>query len=364
MLVVRLDSSEPPEGDFHWHRWDEAIGAGAHGLPPDIERKSTSRAPFKRTPREGGWGYFNSHVERVLFPPPGKTGTRQLCCPDGAFLEFAAMPGEPRRRAQIDLLERVTSPIDAGSTLGLVHLSLSAEDDADASSTLRWARAITSLFRQHYERFELDLIRGNEQFDLAVRQPVRELVEKLFGDPHPELEQSVYSIFMAQCPAEHRDDFERERNWRRALARRRIEAGPPRVGESDESEREAQQTVHLAGATGLLLGRSAVFTLCTPIDGEYARNLRSYWAESIVLGLMQQNGLEGFQRRLAEIGDPLSPAVQPLRRDWLRFRNLLWWSQLSGSREIPQELLVRLRNELGTERFFTDLEGDLATYSE
>jgi hypothetical protein len=169
---------------------------------------------------------------------------------------------------------------------------------------------------------------------------------------------------MAQCPPECRDDIERERDWRRALAKRRTEARPPRADEPNESERESRQTIHLAGATGLLLGRSATFTLRKPIDGEYARNLRSYWAESIVFGLMQQNSLEEFQQQLAAIGDPLNPAVQPLRRDWLRFRNLLWWSQLSGSREIPQQLLTGLRNELGTERFFTDLEGDLATYSE
>jgi len=362
LLVVRLDSDTPPKGELCWHRWDRAIGAQEHGLPADIGigSNSTSKAPFKRMPKEGGWGYFNSHVERVLFPPASETGARWLCCPDEVFVEFAEKAGGPRRRAQIDLLERVTSPIDGGSTLGLIHLTLCPANDPKAPTTLRWARAITSLFRQPYERFELNLLRKGERFDLAVRNPIRELVEDLFGDPNPELERSLYTVLMARCPPEC-EDVQHERDWRRALAKRRNKAAPPRP---DESERETRQTIQLAGATGLLLGRSAAFTLREPIDGEYARNLRSYWAESIVFSLMQQNGLEEFQRRLAAIGDPLNPAVQPLRRDWLRFRNLLWWSQLSDSREIPQQILARVRNELGTERFFTDLEGDLATYSE
>ena len=78
---------------------------------------------------------------------------------------------------------------------------------------------------------------------------------------------------------------------------------------------------------------------------------------------MQQECLEDFQRRLAEVGDPLKPEIEDLHRDWLSFRNSVWWSQLSTSTEVPQELVSRLREELGTERLFDDLEGDLATYS-
>jgi hypothetical protein len=222
---------------------------------------------------------------------------------------------------------------------------------------------VTSLYRQRFDRFVLELDRDDERIDLAGRNPIRELVGALFGDPHKELERSLYSVLMARCPAECRDDFKHERDWRRALAKRRLD-GRPRPDDADDSEREDRQTIRLAGATGLLLSRQAVFSLSAPIDGEYARNLRSYWSESLVFGLLQQGALEEFQRKLAAIGDPLSPSVQPLRRDWLRFRNLLWWSQLSGNAEAPQELLARIHNELGTKEFFTDLEGDLATYSE
>jgi len=153
-----------------------------------------------------------------------------------------------------------------------------------------------------------------------------------------------------------------EQAWRRALAKRRGSA-KAKVWSQQYQDKEDRQTVHYAGATGLVLGNCTAFTVTGPIDGTYARNLRSYWSESIVFGLLQQECLEDFQHRLAEIGDPLKPEIEDLHRDWLSFRNLIWWSQLSTSTEVPQELVSRLREELGTERLFDELEGDLATYS-
>ena len=107
-----------------------------------------------------------------------------------------------------------------------------------------------------------------------------------------------------------------------------------------------------------------MISLESSIGIPYARNFRTYWAESIIFGLLQQFTLEEFQQRLADFGGNINPRIGHLREDWLKFRNILWWSQLSSSSEIPQELVTRLRNEQGTERLFNDLEGDLATYSE
>jgi len=364
VLIVRLESSTRPDSSLCWHPWDQSIGANkTHGLPADIARNSTSEAPFKRMPREGGWPYFNDHVERVLFPRGNKQGERWLCCPDDMRLEFAVGDREPTRTAHVDLLERLTSPLEGGCTYGLIHLSLMPSEQAGAPGTLKWAKAVSSLFHRSYEWSKLDLIRGDDRTSLAVWNPVRTLVESLFGDPDPHLERSLYTVLMAQYPSDHREDVERERDWRRALAKRWSEVKPP-PDDPNEPESEGRQTTRVAGATSLLLRRTAVFTLSKNIDGKYARNLRSYWAESIVFGLLQQDSLEEFQRRLAAIGNPLDPEVQTLRRDWLKFRNVLWWSQLGSDAEVPQELLKRLRNELGTERLFTDLEGDLATYSE
>lgn len=362
VLIVRLESRTPPNEKLCWHPWEESIGAETHGLPAEINRYSTSEPPFKRMPRKGGWSYFNDHVERVLFPPENKPGGRWLCCPDEMRIEFAERDGEPVRVAQVDLLERLASPLEIGCTFGLIHLSLLPSDEPGAPDTLKWVREVSSLFRRR--RSNLELVQGDVRTSLAVGRPVRALVEGLFGDPDPSLEHSFYSVLMAQCPPDRCENTGREAEWRLALAKRLHEVKPPRQDDFEAKEYERQQT-HLVGATtSLLLGRSATFTLPASIDGEDARNLRSYWAESVLLGLLQQDGLEQFQRRLAAIDDPLDPEVQELRHSWLKFRNVLWWSQLAGSSAIPQALLSRLRNELGTERLFTDLEGDLATYSE
>jgi hypothetical protein len=362
LLVVRLRSDRPSEGELCWHAWDAASGAEPHGLPEDAARRSTWDEPFKRLPGEGSWPYFNAHVERLLFPPGNERGARWLCCPGQLYLELAKEDGGPRRQTRVDLLERLTTPLDSGSTIGLIHLSLLPTTEPDAPDTLWWNRAITSTFSRDEELPEFVLRQEGRRADLAVRRPVRALVEELFGDPDPHLERSLYTVTMAGHPPDRRNPDELG-DWRRALAGRRLTTKPPYQSER-EMQREERQTVRIAGTVGLVLGQSAAFTLPGSVTGSYARNLRSYWAESIVLGLMQQDCLEEFQRRLADMGDPLNPSVERLNRDWLKFRNMLWWSQLSSGSEFPQELVSRLRAELGTERLFTDLEGDLATYSQ
>jgi hypothetical protein len=365
VLVVRLESDTPPKSnDLCWHPWEQAADAGTDGLPVEINNNSTSESPFKRMPRDGGWSYFNDHVEQVLFPRENARGGRWLCCPSEMHLEFAVRNGRPTRVARVDLLERLTSPLEIGCTFGLIHLSLEPCDQAAAPTTLAWARAVSSPFRHYRAWSKLDLVRGDERTSLAVQRPIRTLVADVFGDPDPNLERSLYSVLMAQLPADRQADSGEEGEWRRALAKRWYEVKPPHEENLDAAERERHQTDRVAATTSLLLGRNATFTLSEDIDGKYARNLRSYWAESIVFGLLQHDSLEEFQRRLAAIGNPLDPEVQALRRSWLKFRNVLWWSQLAVSSAIPQVLLKRLRNELGTERLFTDLEGDLATYSE
>lgn len=49
--------------------------------------------------------------------------------------------------------------------------------------------------------------------------------------------------------------------------------------------------------------------------------------------------------------------------EWLAFRNVLWWSQIAMTTDVPQTLLNLLRAEYGTGRLFSDLEGDFATYT-
>jgi len=361
LLIVRLDSSRPTESSFCWHPWDESVGAHPHGLSEDALYNPMTVAPFKRYPGDDDWPYFNAHVGQLLFPPGNKRGARWVCCPDDLHLDLRKGSGPPRR-ARVELLERLTSPLEPGCTFGLVHLSLQPAEDPEAPDSLWWGWAIRSTLRRSKDGSSPAVLRhGRDVVELDDKRPVRALVTELFGDPHRYLEQSLYTVLMAQFSPidDHPAD---EGAWRRALAKRRGTAKASAWDEDDQAKEEVQ-TIRLAGATGLILGNCTAFTMTENVNGGYARNLRSYWAESIVFGLLQQECLEDFQGRLAEVGDPLKPEIEDLHRDWLSFRNLIWWSQLSTSTDVPQEIVSRLRNELGTERLFNELEEDLATYS-
>lgn len=361
VLVVRLEADRPSEDSLCWHSWERSAGAEPHGLP-----RHWRGEPFKSLPQTGDWHYFNEHVEHLLFPPQGGAGSRWVCCPEDLHLEFRKEARGPVRRARVDLLERITTPLEPRQTYGLVHLSLLPSEEEGAPDTLEWGKGVSSTFRRQYEKFELDLVDGHRRTALTDGRPVRSLVTQLFGDPDSSLERSFYTVYMAQCPTEilERGDERLQREWRRALAQRRAEMRAEASNGADE-EREARQTLRISsGVNALVLGRGAVISLEDTIGDGFARNFRSYWAESILCGLLQQYSLEEFQQRLAAFGAHINPEIARLREDWLKFRNVVWWSQLSGSSEIPQELLARLRNEQGTERLFTDLEGDLATYSE
>lgn len=356
LLVVRLDSDQPSAGDLSWHAWDEAFDAEPHGLDERVRLNPAGSSPFKRFPANDDWPYFNAHVNQLLFPPGNRRGARWVCCPDDLYLDLYRRDGSPRR-ARVDLLERVTTPLKPGCTFGLIHLSLQPTTESGAPDSLWWGWAIRTNLRRRSEPWRMVL--GPKT--LEPGRPIRALVEELFGDPHRYLEQSLYTVLMAEYAPTKQVPSD-EQSWRRALAKQRGSA-KVKAWSQQYQDKEDRQTVHYAGATGLVLGNCTAFTVTGPIDGTYARNLRSYWSESIVFGLLQQECLEDFQRRLAEVGDPLKPEIEDLHRDWLSFRNSVWWSQLSTSTEVPQELVSRLREELGTERLFDDLEGDLATYS-
>jgi hypothetical protein len=357
LLVLRLESSQPDTDKECWHAWDESPGAEPQGLPEGMGPNSGWTAPFKHLPGDDALPYFNSHIERLLFPPGNQRGARWVCCPDDLTIELG-MRGGGKRRARIDLLERVTTPLEPARTFGLIHFSLLPKGDPKDPGTLWWRKAIASPFRQD-DVSELTLMDEDTAVNLSNGRPVRALTEALFGDPDPHLERGLYMVLMARHLPEP-DDPSHPDVWRRALA---SPFGTATSG--DDSDEDQRKEFPLAGSTGLMRGNAAVFTLKEQkkLSNTYARNFRSYWTESIVFGLMQQDCLEEFQHRLAEIRDLRDASVEKLYGHWLEFRNVLWWSHLASSR-IPQRLLSALRDALGTERFFTDLEGDLATYSE
>lgn len=290
----------------------------------------------------------------------GDAGSRRLCCPDELSLCASWERDEPKHRAGIDLLELLTVPGREDCAFGLIHLSLEPEDED--TDPLWWTWAIRSKFRRSTVEYpHLQLCQGEECTDLKGRTPLRELIELTLGPPRADFEQQLFTAVMAPCPAGCDDDEQAE--WRRAIAKRAWTFPLDEDRRQSDPSEEEEQTVRLGKVTALVRRDAAVLTNAGPITKGDARNFRSYWSESLVAGLVQHDCLESFQGRLAGIGRPVKPDIEPLYDAWLDFRNLVWWSQLSTATPVPQKLLTRLRAVRGTERLFTDLEGDLATYS-
>ena len=360
VLMVPLVAQPPGQAMPGWHRWDEAYGELC-GL--DATKWSAHEVrPFKRYPISE-WHYFNEHVEHLLFPRREDPGERWIQCPENLFLCASERRGEPQHVARVDLLERLLIPGRADCAFGLIHLSLEpgAVVHPDAHP-LWWAWAIRSQFRRStIERPYLELRDGRGRAELRERRPIRELVARTLGDPHPDLERRLYTAVMAPCPPSCRDDKDQE-HWLRTVARRGRLLLPEDQAQVDLAKVH-EQAIRIGKGMALVRGDGAVLTQTEQLNKDDARNFRSYWSESLVAGVLQHESLEHFQTRLAAIGSPIQPEIEPLYRAWLEFRNRIWWSQLSTSATVPQELLERFRAARGTERLFTDLEGDLATYS-
>ncbi len=374
VLVVRLAGDAPAAaggGGLCWYPWHAAHDAGRDSL--SVRGRPHEASPYKQLPAVERAGYFTAHIRRVLFPQPpsssaaGSSAERWLCCPSGLWLDVG-WEKERTRRARVELLERLAVPFAPASSIGLIHLALECDGSPDPTATLKWASDLRKAFTDAGRpRFTL-LDEAREQ-RLDARRPLKDLVERLFGDPHEEMERRLYTMILAKEPALHaRGSAEHETScsgWRRALARgsRRTEEGVE--AELRDPHKAAAQSTTLGHVDAVVLGRAAAFTApAKAFDGQYARNFRSYWSESLLFALIQHERLEQLAGDLAELGfDPSTASLDRLYDEWLAFRNMLWWSQLSTTTEIPQILVELLRAENGTERLFCDLEADFATYT-
>lgn len=360
VLVVPLQSTRVKQEYLRWHRWDNAYGKDC-GLDSDLNY-AHEQPPFKRYP-VGEWPYFNPHVERLLFPHEKDGGERWICAPKDLYLGVGWKRDDPKHWARIDLLECLTVPDHEEFSFGLLHLSLDpGEDRPEPDHPLWWTWAIQSCFRRSlFQCPHFELWHEEDGTELTGKRPIRALVERTLGSPRSDLERRLFTAIMVPCP-EEREDGDEQARWRRAMA-----SGYSRVMPDDgatlDPGKEVEQTAAAGKGPALVFGDCTVITQSGTLTKEDARNFRSYWSESLLVGLLQQESLERFQNRLAKLGSPIKPEIEPLYDAWLDFRNRIWWSQLANSSSVPQELLFRLRNARGTERLFTELEGDLAAYS-
>jgi hypothetical protein len=349
-LLARLpDGFAPPE--HPWHRWDTPsllLAIGAAGSPV-----------HKRYPGERH--YFAPQVERVLFPPASIAGEdvgRWVRQPVACSLELER-EGAGTAILSIELLEVVRVALMPGVTFGIVHLSGANTDSLDRM--LLAAELLATRYRSEPHAPSFTLIRGGARVPLSGNEPLWSLAAGLFGDAHPELMHRVHIVIAARLPDEV--DEADEAVFRRALGRghRMADAGEVLA---EKPDRDAARTRPIGAATVTFFGRSISVTHREePTPWLY--NVRSYWSEAALFALIQQTYLEIYAEELGRLGgEPVAKQVDDLFVQWLAFRNVLWWQELSYTTDVPGRIVERVHYELNTRPLFLELERAFATYVE
>lgn len=351
-LVMRLpDASPTPE--HPWRPWYATAGkAGGGG-------SATSAAPgaFKTYP--GFRDYFAPQVERVLFPNAadgGGAGGRWIRQPVSLSLELAR-PGTAAVVLNIDLLEVVRVPLRPGVSFGLMHLS--APGPADCQQSLDAAELLATRFRRQDDNpsFVLSGSAGREL--LKGNEPIRALTTALFGGAHANVMHRSHRFISARLPdgvISSEDPI-----WGRALGRGYSLAKATEALDAAPN-RDEYRSQPLGRATALFFGLSTVVTYREDSES-WLYNVRSYWSEAVLFALVQQSYLETYAEELGRLGgEPFAASVEDLFTRWLAFRNVLWWSELSYTTDVPGKILRQVHQQLNTARLFAELEHAFSRY--
>jgi len=269
------------------------------------------------------------------------------------------LEGAGRSILAIDLLEVVRVALRPGVTFGIVHLSAVKADELD--EVLLATALMATRYRREQEISSFTLMRGGERAQLSGNEPVRSLVVELFGAAHPELIHRLHIVVAARLPDEIAEDDE-------AIFRRAVGRGSSmddaREALLEKPERDAARTQQIGAATVTFFGRSISVTHREKPD-PWLYNVRSYWSEATLFALIQQSYLEIYAEQLGRLGgEPLAQPVDELFVQWLAFRNVLWWRELSYTTDVPGRIVERVHHELNTPRLFQELERAFATYVE
>lgn len=351
-LLVRLPDESPPP-THPWRPWYATAGSIRGG------GSATSAAPgaFKTYP--GFREYFAPQVERVLFPrltDVNGSGGRWIRQPVALSLELGR-PGAEAVVLNVDLLEVVRVALRPGVSFGLVHLSapgLTAPEQMLGASEL-----LATRFRRRPDDPSFVLVGPSGRQLLSGTEPVRALTTALFGGAHANVMHRCHRFVAARLPDEVAPG--QDAIWGRALGRGySLAAAMEALGAAPS--RDDQRTEPLGRATALFFGLSTVVTHRENSES-WLYNVRSYWSEAVLFALIQQSYLETYAEALGHMGgEPFAASVEDLFTRWLAFRNVLWWSELSYTTDVPGKILSQIHSQLNTARLFAELEHAFSRY--
>jgi hypothetical protein len=354
-LLFRLPDGHRPQGSewIDWQFGERIVPQSVYGDPHD-------EPPYKRYP--GSHHYFAPQVEQTLFPrptDPAEESGRWIRRPVSWWL--AVGPGHtPTYELAVELLEIVRVELAPHVAYGVAHLNLVGHSCMD--DMLGSARALMTRYRAtDADAPSFELRTGSDAQPLLGNAPLASVAQALFGGAHPNVGRQGYAFVAAQIP----EDLPEEdvAPWRRALG----QGGSLDDARATLEERPAHdehRMVRLGPTLATFYGRTAV---CTYQGDRSAalRNVRSYWAETVLFALIQHAHIETYAIELGRLGgEPLGPAIDELFVRWLAFRNILWWQHPSFTTPEPRKILPRARDELKTEPLYEDLATAFATYVE
>jgi len=354
-VLLRLPDGARPVGD-NWVDWrysSQLITQPTYGDPHDD-------APYKRYP--GTREYFAPQVEGTLFPnPTGHPAESGRWLRRPVALSVTIGPaGDPTYDLRVDLLEVVRVELSPYVAFGIAHLNLAG--DHSSAEIVDCSRLLMTRYRELEDREPVVVVRdGSDSHTLMGHVPLTELTSRLFGAAHAEVAHQAYSFAATKVPPDV--DPGLLPAWRRAVGRGQPLEAAIAVLDTDP-EHDDQRNVPLGPGVATFFGRTAGYTY----DGESSialRNVRSYWAETVLFGLIQYSYIEYYARSLSQLGgEPLGREIDSLFLRWLAFRNILWWHHPSFTTDIAERILRRVHRGLRTDRLYNELESGFATYVE
>lgn len=100
------------------------------------------------------------------------------------------------------------------------------------------------------------------------------------------------------------------------------------------------------------------------LNASTLRNLRSYWLQGTIVGILQHQLIKRFANELGLAGSDISTdKMGDLYGRWLTFGNLVWWSELTYARPPTDRLLRTYRKAVNLQGTYSDLSTDFDTYS-
>jgi hypothetical protein len=354
-LLLRLPDGYQPDGQswIDWRYSSNVVPPATYGDPHD-------EPPFKRYP--GTREYFTPQVEAALFPAPtgkGAPGRRWIRRPPALSLEIGDAE-QTSFQLRVDLLEVVRLSPAPNVAFGIAHLSVPGHPSA--ADMLECSRLLSTRYRESPEASPIVVVGdGSKLIVVEGHTPLLEVTKYLFGAAHVEVHLRAYLFAAARVP----DDLTPDElpAWRRALGQgQTLKAAHAAL--AADPERDDRRNLRLGPTVATFFGRSAAHTH----RGDPAaslRNMRSYWSEVVLFGLIQYAYIEEYAKSLSRLGgDPLGREINDLFVRWLAFRNTLWWHHPSFTTDIAERILRRVHRGLRTHALYEELESGFGTYVE